>query len=160
LALLVSVYTHSENAVALKEITVSVSQMTGSSSHHNPAVHGNSVQSSSQHFHLQPAQLPVTQAKSAEDSVHLSQLAQIQQMALQGESASAIASATGLTVSQVDSDLDVSTTASSVSAAASSSHSGVRAATAALPSGSTAAANAVTSASKAAAPAPTLSVHA
>lgn len=77
----------------------------------NPAIQEQDAQSSSQQ---QPAQLPGTDGQDPEDTVHLSQGAQIQQMAQQGESAAAIASTTGLTASEVDSDLGISTTSSSV----------------------------------------------
>jgi hypothetical protein len=57
----------------------------------------------------QPAQLPGT---NAQDLVHLSQFAQ---MAQQGGSPSVIASTTGLSVNEVDSDLGISTTSSTPS---------------------------------------------
>lgn len=88
-------------------------------------------------------------AAAAQDTVRLSQLAQIQQMAQRGETASAIASTTGLPVSQIDSDLDLSTSSSSVVVAAPSGHGGGHAA-----------APAASSAPAAATPGSTLSVRA
>jgi hypothetical protein len=134
---------------------VSISSITSSPSYSNPAIQEQHVQSSSQ---PQPAQLPGTDGQDPEDTVHLSQGAQIQQMAQQGESASAIASTTGLTASEVDSDLGISTTSSSVAVAAPSGHGGEHRA-AAAPASATAA-PAATSDSKTATPAPTLPVRA
>jgi hypothetical protein len=135
---------------------VSISSITSSPSYSNPAIQEETVQSSSQR---QPAQLPGSDGQDAEDTVHLSQGAQIEQMAQQGESASAIASSTGLTTSEVDSDLGISTTAPSVAVAAPSGHHGGEHRAAAAPA-SAAAAPAATSGSKTATPAPTVSVRA
>jgi hypothetical protein len=132
---------------------VSISSITSSPSYSNPAIQEQPVQSSSQ----QPAKLPAADDQGHEDTVHLSQGAQIQQMAQQGESASAIASTTGLSASEVDSDLGISTTSSSVAVAAPSGHRGEHRAAAPAPAG--AAPAAATSDSKAATPAPTLSVR-
>jgi hypothetical protein len=121
----------------------------------NPAIEEEDVQSSS---HQRPAQVPETDSQNPEDTVHLSQGARIQQMSRQGESASAIASTTGLTASEVDSDLGISTTSSSVAVTAPSGHGGKHCAAAAAPA-SAAAAPAATSDSKTATPAPTLSVR-
>jgi hypothetical protein len=89
----------------------------------NPASYFNPV------FEQQPvpatAQQPVVPAintQSVEDSVQLSELAQILQMYQQGENATLIASSTGLTVNEVDSDLGISTTASSVPVAVTHGH--------------------------------------
>jgi hypothetical protein len=100
---------------------MSTSSISSSPSFTNPAVQVGSVKSSSQQ---QPAKVPGTDTLITEDTVQLSQPAQIQQMAQQGESASAIASATGLTVSEVDSDLGISTTSSSVPVAVPIGHGG------------------------------------
>ena len=94
---------------------MSISSITSSPSYSNPAIQEEQVKSSSQQ---QPAQLPGTDGQDAEDTVHLSEGAQVEQMAQQGESASAIASSTGLTASEVDSDLGISTTSSSVAVTA------------------------------------------
>ena len=134
---------------------MSISSITGSPSYSNPAIQEQHAQSSSQQ---QPAELPGTNGQDTGDTVHLSQGAQIQQMAQQGESASVIASTTGLTVSTVDSDLGISTTSSSVAVAAPSGHGGEHRA-AATPA-SAAPASAATSDSKTATPAPKLSVRA
>jgi hypothetical protein len=144
---------------------VSISSITSSPSYSNPAIQEQHVQSSSQQ---QPAQLPGTDGQGLEDTVHLSQGAQIQRMAQQGESASAIASATGLTASEVDSDLGISTTSSGVAVTAPSGHGGEHRAAAAPASAgpasaapaSAAPAPAATTDSKTATPAPTLSVRA
>jgi hypothetical protein len=114
---------------------VSTLPILSSPSYSNPAVEEEPVQSSSQQ---QPAQLPGINAQDIEDIVDLSQFAQ---MAHQGASPSVIASTTGLAVSEVDSDLGISTTLSSVAVAAPL-------------------APAATSDSKTATPAPTLSVSA
>jgi hypothetical protein len=121
---------------------VSTSPIISSLSYSNPAVNYEPVQPSSQQ---QPAQLPGTTSQVTGDVVDLSQ---------QGQSASVIAATTGLTVSQVDSDLGISTTSSSVAVAAPSGHGGEHHAAAA------AAAPAATSDSKTATPAPTLSIRA
>jgi hypothetical protein len=134
---------------------VNISSITSSPSYSNPAIQEEHVQSSSQQ---QPAQLPGTDGQGLEDTVHLSQGAQIQRMAQQGESASAIASATGLTASEVDSDLGISTTSSGVAVTAPSGHGGEHRAAAAP--ASAAPAPAATTDSKTATPAPTLSVRA
>jgi hypothetical protein len=134
---------------------VSISSINSSPSYSNPAIQEEHVQASPQQ---QPAQLPGTDGQDAEDTVHLSQGAQIQQMAQQGESASAIASSTGLTASEVDSDLGISTTSSSVAVAAPSGHGGEHRAAAAP--ASAAAAPAATSDSKTATPASTVSARA
>jgi hypothetical protein len=131
---------------------VSTSPIISSLSYSNPAVNYEPVQPSSQQ---QPAQLPETTAQVTGDVVDLSQLAQ---MAQQGQSASVIAATTGLTVSQVDSDLGISTTSSSVAVAAPSGHGGEHPAAAAPVSA--AAAPAARSDSKTATPAPTFSVRA
>ena len=144
---------------------MSISSITSSPSYSNPAIQEQHAQSSSQQ---QPAQLPGTDGQDPEDTVHLSQGAQIQQMAQQGESASAIASTTGLTASEVDSDLGISTTSSSVAVATPRGHGGEhRAAAAPAPAAPApaapapaAAAPAATSDSKTATPAPTLSARA
>ncbi|MGA7108118.1 MAG: hypothetical protein WBY75_10285 [Terracidiphilus sp.] len=99
----------------------------------------------------QPAPLPGTGAPSA-DTVQLTQAAQIQQMALQGESAAEIASDTGLTISVIDSDLGISAS-SSAPAAAPGGHGGGNSSAAAH--GTTASASAPTASS-----ASTLSVRA
>jgi hypothetical protein len=139
---------------------MSTSSITSSPSYSNPAGHEESVKSSSQQ---QPGKLPATDTQITEDTVDLSQLAQIQQMAQLGESASSIASSTGLTVNEVDSDLGISTTSSSVPVAAPIGHGGehptaAAPTTAAPPAAATA--PAVTSHSKPATPAPTFSVTA
>ena len=77
-----------------------------SSPYLNPALQGQSAQ-------LYAQQRVAAQASSVQDTVHLSELAQIHQMSQQGESASTIASTTGLTVSEVDSDLGISSSSSS-----------------------------------------------
>jgi hypothetical protein len=74
------------------------------------------VQYSSQQ---QRTQLPGTTAQDTGDIVHLSQFAQ---MAQQGQSASAIAGATGLTVSVVDRDLGIPTISSSVTVTSTPAH--------------------------------------
>ena len=100
---------------------MSVSLITSSFSHPNPAFREESLQSSSQQ---QPAQLPGAGAQGTVDTVQISQLAQIQLMALRGDSAPTIAVITGLTVSAVNSDLGISTTSSSVPVAAPSGPGG------------------------------------
>jgi hypothetical protein len=136
---------------------VSTSPITSSPSYSNLAVKEEPVQSSSR---LQPTQLPRTDGQAPEDTVHLSQSAQIQQMAQQGESVSAIASTTGLTVNDVDSDLGISTTSSSVAVALPSGHGGEHRAAAPAAAAPAAPAAAPTSNSKTATPPPTLSVRA
>jgi hypothetical protein len=138
---------------------VSASPIISSPSYANPALHVEPVQSSSEQL---PAQLSGTKAQDTEDVVQLSQLAQIQQMAQQGESASAIAGTTGLPVSEVDSDLGISTTSSSVPVAAPRGHGGEHHAAAAPATAPVASAPApvATSDSKTATPAPALSVRA
>ena len=59
----------------------------------------------------QPAHLPGTDPQDAEATV---QLSQIQQMALQGKTASTIASTTGLPINELDSDRGISAASSSV----------------------------------------------
>ena len=100
---------------------MSISSITSFPSYSNPAVEDEPAQSSS---YQRPAQLPGTNAQDPVDTVDISQSAQIQQLAQQGESAAAIASAYGLTVSDVDSDLGISTTSSSVPIAAPTGHGG------------------------------------
>jgi hypothetical protein len=149
---------------------MSISSITSSPSYSNPATQAQPVQSSSQQ---QPAQLPGTGSQDPEDTVHLPQGAQIDQMAQQGESPSEIASTTGLSPSEVDSDLGISTTSSSVTVAAPSGHGGEHRAAAAPASAGPASAgpappaaapaataSAATSESNTATPAPTLSVRA
>ena len=99
---------------------MSVSLITSSFLHPAPAFQENSLQSSSQQ---QPAQPPLA-APLGTDTVQISQLAQIQLMALRGDSAPAIAVITGLTVGTVNSDLGISTTSSAVPVAAQSSPGG------------------------------------
>ena len=99
---------------------MSVSLITNSFLHPTPAFQENSLQSSSQQ---QPAQLPGA-GPLGTDTVQISQRAQSQLMAMRGDSAPTIAVITGLTVSAVDSDLDISTTSSSVPVAAQSSPGG------------------------------------
>jgi hypothetical protein len=86
---------------------MSASSIINSLSYSHPAVNYESFQYSSQR---QPTQLPGTTAKDTGDIVHLSQFAQ---MAQQGQSASAIAGATGLSVSVVERDLGIPTIFSS-----------------------------------------------
>jgi hypothetical protein len=86
---------------------MSVSLITNSPSYLNPDVQDHSVQSSSRQ---QPGQLSGADAQLTEDTVQISELAQVQQMALRGVSAPTIAGITGLMVSQVDSYLGISTT--------------------------------------------------
>jgi hypothetical protein len=139
---------------------MSTSSITSSPSYFNPAGQEESVKSSSQQ---QPTKLPGAATQITEDTVDLSQLAQIQQMAQLGESASAIASSTGLTLNEVDTDLGISTTSSSVPVAAPTAHGGSHPAAAAPATAApTAAATApaVTSHSKTATPASTFSVTA
>ena len=100
---------------------MSISPITVSPSYPDPIVQQRSVQSSSQN---QQVPLPATGTQNTEDTVYLSQGAQIQQMAQQGESASVIANSTGLSVREVDSDLGISTSSSSVPVAASGGHGG------------------------------------
>ena len=127
--------------------------ISGSSSNSDPVVQQPSAQSSSQ---KQPAPLPGTGAQNTEDTVQLTQGAQIQQMAQQGESASEIASSTGLSISVVDSDLGISTS-SSVPVATPGGHSGgLSSASAHVAAPPSAAANAAPTTTSA----PTLSVSA
>jgi len=63
-------------------------------------------------------------AQEATDTVHLSVDAQVKQLSESGESASVIASNTGLTVTEVDSDLDITTSSSSTPVAAPSGSAG------------------------------------
>jgi hypothetical protein len=138
---------------------MSISSITSPLSYSNPAIQ-ESVQSSSQR---QPVKLPAAEAQDTEDTVHLSQPVQIQQMAQQGESVSSIANATGLTLSEVDSDLGISTTSSNVPVAVPRGHGGghpADAAPVAAAAASHAAAPAATSQSKTATPTATLSVRA
>ena len=102
---------------------MSASSIISFLSYSNPAINYEPVRSSSQQ---QPTQFPGTTTRDTEDIVHLSQFAQ---MALQGQSASVIAGATGLTVSAVDSALGVPTTSSSVTVAAPHGHGGEHPAT-------------------------------
>lgn len=134
---------------------MSISPITSSLSYSTPVIQEGSVQSSSQQ---QPAQFSGRDAQ--EDTVQLSQVAQIQQMAQQGESASSIASNMGLTVSEVDSDLGISTTSPSVPVAAPSGHGGGHSAASAPASDATVGATGASSTSKAAVPAPSVSVQA
>ncbi len=122
---------------------MSTSPIISSLSYSNPAVTEDPVQSSPQQ---QPAQIPGTNAQDIEDTVHLSQFAQ---MAQQGGSPSVIASTTGLTVSAVDSDLGIPTASSSVTVAAPRGYGGEHPA-----------APGATSHSGTAAPTPALSVRA
>jgi hypothetical protein len=138
---------------------MSTSSITSSLSYSNPAIQ-ESVPSSSQR---QPVKPPGADTLDTEDTVHLSQPVQIQQMAQQGESVSAIANDTGLTLSEVDSDLGISTTSSSVPVAVPRGHGGghpAAAAPVAAAATSPAAAPAATSHSKTATPTATLSVRA
>ena len=134
---------------------MSTSSISNSPLYSNLAVQEEGAKSSSLQ---QPAKRPETDTQITEDTVQLSQFGQIQQMAQQGESASAIASSTGLTVSEVDSELGISTTSSSIPVAVPIGHGGAH--PAAAPRPATAAAPAATSQSKTATPAPTLSVRA
>jgi hypothetical protein len=122
---------------------VSTSPIISSPLYSNLAVMEQPVQSS---FQQEPAQLSGTNAQDIEDIVQLSQFAQ---MAHQGGSPSVIASTIGLTVSEVDRDLGISTTSSSVIVAAPRGHGGENLA-----------APAAASDSKTATLAPTLSVRA
>jgi hypothetical protein len=88
---------------------VSTSPIISSASYSNLAVMQEPVHSSSQ-----PQPTPGTSAEGIEDVVDLSPFAQ---MAQQGQSPSVIASATGLAVNDVDSDLGISSTSSSVAVA-------------------------------------------
>jgi hypothetical protein len=135
---------------------VSISPLISSLSYADPAVAEGTVQASPQQ---QPASKSQTTAQAPEDTVQISQAAQIQQMAQQGDNAATIASSTGVPISEVDSDLGITTTSSSVPVAAMSSHGGGQPAAAAPASSATTAAPATTSASQAATPAPTLSVQ-
>ncbi|HUD56505.1 MAG TPA: hypothetical protein VMR02_14850 [Terracidiphilus sp.] len=99
---------------------MSILPISGSSSDSGPVVQQPSAQSSTQ---KQPAPLPGTGAQNPEDTVELTQTAQIQQMAQLGEGASEIASSTGLSISVVDSDLGISTS-SSVPVATPGGHGG------------------------------------
>ena len=65
-----------------------------------------------------------TGTQNTEDSVKLSQEDQVDQMALQGESASLIAIITGLSVGEIDNDLGISTSTSSIPVASSGGHGG------------------------------------
>ncbi len=145
---------------------MTISSIASSPSYPNPTGQEEPVQSSSQ----QPAKPAGSDSGDALDTVHLSETAQIDQAGQQGESASVIASTFGLTVSEVDTDLGVSTASSassSVPVAAPSGQGEHRAAVtpaaaapaAATPAAATPAA-AGTSQSKTAAPAHTLSVRA
>jgi len=100
---------------------VSISPITSSLSDSDPVVQQRPVYSSSQNQQLPPVG---TGSQNAEDTVKLSQGAQIQQMARQGDSVSVIASSTGASVSEVDTDLGISTSTSSVPIAASGGHGG------------------------------------
>jgi hypothetical protein len=120
---------------------VSASSIISFLSYSNPAINYEPVRSSSQ-----SRQLPGAATRDTEDIVHLSQFAE---MALQGQSASVIAGATGLSVSAVDSALGVQTTSSSVTVAAPHGQGGEHPTT-----------PAATSDSKTATPAHTLSVFA
>jgi hypothetical protein len=134
---------------------MSISSITSSPSYSNAAVQEEPVPSSS---HQQPPQHPQTNAQDPVDTVHISQSAQIQQLAQRGESAAVIASAYGLSVSDVDSDLGISTTSSSAPIAAPSAHGGEH--RAAPAPASAAAPTAAASYSKTVTPAPTLSLMA
>ena len=85
---------------------MSTSPIISSPSYLNLAVTEEPVQSPSQQ---QPAQLPGTHAQDIEDTVHLSQFAQ---MAQQGGTPSVIAATTGLSVNEVVSNLGIPTTSS------------------------------------------------
>lgn len=74
--------------------------------------------------HEQIAPLPGTGAVDTADVVQLSQGAQVQQLAMQGVGTSAIASSTGLTVTEVDTDLGITPASTSVPVAISVGHSG------------------------------------
>lgn len=123
----------------------------------NSPLYSNSVVQSSA---PQPAQLPETEAPNTEDTVQLSQLAQVQQMAQQGESPSAIAGNMGLPVSQVDSDLGISTTSSSVPVATLGGHGGGESAASASASDAGESTAATTDTSQASTPTPAVSVRA
>jgi hypothetical protein len=75
-----------------------------SSSYPDPVLAGQSTPSAPTR---QPLQINHPAAASPQDTVHLSELAQIQQMSQQGDSVAAIASTTGLTPSEIDSDLGI-----------------------------------------------------
>jgi hypothetical protein len=100
---------------------VSISPITDSPSNSDPVVQQQSIQSSSQN---QQGPLTGTGTQNTEDSVKLSQEAQVDQMALQGESASLIAMITGLSVGEIDNDLGISTSTSSIPVASSGGHGG------------------------------------
>ena len=71
--------------------------------------------------------------KDTTDTVHLSVNAQVKQLSQSGESASAIANNTGLTVTEVDSDLGITTAALSAPVAVPSGGGGPPAAAKAAP---------------------------
>jgi len=135
---------------------MSISPITSSSSNPNPVVPVPSVQLSSQQ---PPAQISVLSTQDTEDTVQLSQISQIMQMAQQGESAATIASSTGVPVSEIDSDLGISTSASSVPVAVPSGHAGGHSTAPAPSSNDAAAPSAAASVAKAPKPASTLSVQ-
>lgn len=90
---------------------MSISLITNSPSYFNPDVQDSSVQTS---YQPQTGQISGAVAQLSGDTVQISELAQVQQMALRGVSAPTIAGITGLMVSQVDSDLGISSAAASV----------------------------------------------
>lgn len=120
---------------------MSTSSTISSFSYSNPAIHHQPLRYPSQQ---QPTQVAGT-AKDIEDIVHLSRFAQLVR---QGQSASVIAGASGLSVSVVDRELGIPTTSPSVTVVA------------AQGPGVTNAAAPATRSSKATSPAHTLSVFA
>jgi hypothetical protein len=87
---------------------MSISLITNSPSYLNPDVQDSFVQTS---YQQQTGQISGAVAQLSGDTVQISELAQVQQMALRGVSAPTIAGITGLLVSQVDSDLGISSAA-------------------------------------------------
>jgi hypothetical protein len=100
---------------------VSTSPISFSSSYPAPAFFGQISQPTSGQ---QYAQTYGSTSSVADDTVQISQLAQIQQMVQQGDSVSIIASTTGLSVNEIDSDLGITDTGSSISIAIPSSNGG------------------------------------
>lgn len=131
---------------------MSISPIVSSLSYSNSEVQQPSVTASSQR---QPAALAGGQDSGY--TVKISQLAQIEQMAHQGDSVSTIAGDTGLPVNQIDSDLDISTSTSSTPVIA---LTGSARGHAAAPSSASNGAPAAAGGSQAATPASTLSVRA
>jgi hypothetical protein len=129
---------------------VSVSSIASSPSYSNPAGAEEPVQSSSQ----QPKSPSNTPSSSGPgdtgDTVHLSETAQIDQLAQGGQSTAVIAGTFGLTVAEVDNEIGVPTSNHAPVAAAPSGHAEHQA--------TVTPANAETGHSKPA-PAPTLSVR-